>query len=371
MSTRARRLLFAVLAALILSLPAPALAAQGMELALQDDKVFLQDQGPGVERGLTHARRLGVTTIKAILVWTPGSTFPEHDRLLAAAAARGMRVQFDLTAVPAWGGSTRITDTTRPSRARFASFAYRVARHFRGRVARYSIWNEPNWHTWLQPARRAPSSYRGLYVAARNAIVRADPAVPVLLGELAPHENPPWSIGPLAFLRRMSCQDRGGRALRRCPPLKADGVALHPYEFLHPPEWRGPHPDSVTIGTLGRLTRELRRLARRRALIAPGGRPPPVYLTEFAYFASGDRSVPSRTRARWLARAYDIALAHPRVRQMTLFGLLQTPSLDSWNVGVLTRRGRRDASYRTLERWAVRRARAGQIAAPLLAPFPG
>jgi hypothetical protein len=370
MSARARRLPCATLAALALAVPAPALGAPGMELALQDDKVFVLDQGPGVERGLDHARRLGATTIKALMSWRPGPPFPEHDRLVSAAAARGVRVQLDITAVPRWGGSTQVTDTTRPSRARFARFAYRVARHFRGRVTRYSVWNEPNWHTWLLPARRAPASYRGLYVAARNAIKRADPAAQVLLGELAPHENPPASIGPRAFLRRMSCEDRTGRRLRHCPPLEADGVALHPYEFSHPPSWRGAHPDSMTIGTLHRLNAELRRLSRRRALVAPGGGPPPVYLTEFAYFASGDRSVRSRTRARWLARAYDIALANPRVRQMTLFGLLKTPSLESWNVGVLGRGGHRDASYRTLERWAVRRARAGQIAAPLLAPFP-
>ena len=45
----------------------------------------------------------------------------------------------------------------------FGKWAGVVAEHFAGRVDRYSIWNEPNWKTWLGPLKAAPALYRSLY----------------------------------------------------------------------------------------------------------------------------------------------------------------------------------------------------------------
>lgn len=364
---RARALLWALLPALTIAaaaFPGAADAGRGMEVAVQDDKVFVSNHGEGVERGLDLARELGATTVRALIVWDETPDFSAHDRLVEAATARGMRVQLSITAVPRWGGSDGVTDTVRPSVPRFAAFAAHVAGHFRGRVASYSIWNEPNWRTWLQPARGAPARYRAIYVAAYAAIKRADPAARVLLGELAPHVNPPWSIGPISFLREMTCQDEDGRRLRRCVPLRTDGVAIHPYEFAHPPDWRGAREGSVTLGTLDRLTRELRRLSRRRALVAPRGGPPAVYLTEFGYFASGKRATPKRARARWLPQAFQIALRNPHVRQMTLFGLIRNPG-EKWDVGVVSGGGRPESAFDALRRWTDARSGRGLIAARL------
>lgn len=346
-----------VIAALLALVSAtPATAARGMEVAVQDDKVFVSNEAPGVEHGLDLARQMGATTVRALLAWDETPDFFAHDRLVAAAAARGMRVQFSLTGTPRWGGSTKATDTLRPSAARFATFAARVAAHYRGRVGSYSIWNEPNWHTWIRPARTAPTQYRALYTAGYKAIKQADPAAKVLIGELAPHVNPPQSIGPLTFLQKLGC--------KRCKPLVTDGVALHPYEFKHAPSWRGVRAGSVTIGTLGRMTTELRRLAKRGVLKQPGGGAPPVHLTEFGYFASGPRATPKRLRARWMPQAFQIALRNPRVRQMTLFGLIRNPG-ESWDVGIVARSGRPEPAFHALRRWTDARARRALIAGPL------
>ena len=50
--------------------------------------------------------------------------------------------------------------------------------------------------------------------------------------------------------------------MRKCPKLKADGYAHHPYDFRHAPNFQYPGADNVTIGTLSRLTRALDRLKR-------------------------------------------------------------------------------------------------------------
>jgi hypothetical protein len=351
-------------AALLATAPAPASAARGMELAVQDDKVFVVGEPPGVDAGLDKARELGMTTVRALVTWRTALDLHAYDRLVNAASARGMRVQLSLTGMPRWGGSNKVTDTTRPSPRRFARFAAHIARHFRGRVASYSIWNEPNWRTWMVPRRSAPARYRAIYTAAYAAVKKADPSARVLLGELAPHVNPPWSTGPLRFLREMSCQDRRGRRARRCKPIRTDGVALHPYEFRHRPRWRGARTGSVTIGTVGRLTRELRRLGRTRALISSKGGPAPVYLTEFAYFASGKRSTPARLRARWLPQAFELALRTSRVRQMTLFGLFRDPG-EKWDVGMIDQLGRHDAAFGSLQRWSSARGRKGLVTTAL------
>ena len=41
--------------------------------------------------------------------------------------------------------------------------------HFRGRVARYAIWNEPNWWSLLGPSAHAARIYRRLYLRGRAA----------------------------------------------------------------------------------------------------------------------------------------------------------------------------------------------------------
>ena len=112
-----------------------------------------------------------------------------------------------------------------------------MARHFQGRVARYSLWNEPNWWNLLRPRREAARIYRRLYPRGRAAVKKADPAAGVLFGELAPLANARASTAPLRFLRRITCSDRDWHATRVCPPLVADGVALHPYTLQWAPEF--------------------------------------------------------------------------------------------------------------------------------------
>ena len=129
-----------------------------------------------------------------------------------------------------------------------------VAAHFKGRVDRYAIWNEPNWNTWLAPGKSAASLYRALYAAGYKATKAADPqgqgpvrrARPVGGGR---------AIAPLKFLRDVTCSNANYKAAKRCAPLKADGFAHHPYQFTSAPRHGSPaRPDDVPIGALSRLT---------------------------------------------------------------------------------------------------------------------
>ena len=380
--------LVTIVAALVVSLLAApnSQAARGMELAIQDDGVFVVGnkrwQG---DKPFEYARALGVTRIRANLAWAytmfpqqynarrkPASIqyeFGDIDALVNNAAEHGIRVHLSLTGpAPRWANSRRARPQKgawyKPSAAEYGRWVAVVAQHFKGRVDRYSIWNEPNWKTWLGPLGSAPSIYRSMYSRGYNAIKEADSRAQVLIGETSPYQRPGMSTAPLAFLRAVTCVNKNYRRVRKCTRLRADGYAHHPYDFTHAPAFQYPGADNVTIGTLRRLTRALDRLSRAGALRKNGGGRMPVYLTEYGYFAKGKRALPTRTRSRYLQQAYTLALRNGRVRSQLqyLLPVLPRGSNSTFNTGIVTQTGKRLSQYSALQRWY--RANRGRVKRP-------
>jgi hypothetical protein len=368
-------------------------AARGLEIALQDDPVFVGQSYFNRERGLRVARSLGVTRIKVNVNWAfamsraqmssrsrpRGFTtygFARYDPLIDAAARHGIRIHAALTGpAPRWAtGNRRKVGGHRPNVREFETFARQAVQHFKGRVDRYSIWNEPNWKTWLGPSRAAPGLYRALYLRGYRAIKTVDPAAKVLIGETAPYRRPGFSSAPLAFLRSVACVNKRYRRSGRCPQLRADGYAHHPYEFRRSPRYRYPGADNVTMGTLGRLTRALDRLQRAGALRKNGGGRLSVFLTEFGYFARGHRALPRRTRSRYLAQGFNIALRNGRVRSQLQYLLVSPPRRFPWSffdLGLMSTSGRKAAQFGALQRWYRRNRGRVKRASTFSLPPPG
>jgi len=349
-------------------------AARGMELAIQDDSLFVQGhsrwQG---DKAFDYARAIGVTRIRVNLLWAYTMPQPQYDArrkpaeinynftqidsLIDRAAANGIRVHLSLTGpAPRWANARRADQPKawyKPNARQFGEFATVVAEHFRGRVDRYSIWNEPNWRTWLGPLKAAPRLYRAMYVRGYKAIKKADRRAAVLIGETSPYGRRGLSTSPLAFLRKVACVNSRYRRVGRCPKLKADGYAHHPYDFNHAPNFQYRGADNVTIGTLSRLTRALDRLKRSGALRRPRGGRMPLYLTEYGYFASGRRALPARKRSRYLKQAYSIALRNGRVKSQLQYLMMTLPrgSQSTFNTGLVTARGKRLPQYNALRSW--------------------
>jgi hypothetical protein len=351
-------------------------AARQMELALQDDAVFVEGKYRSWQgnKPFNFARGIGVTRLRVSMLWSytlPESQFnarnkpaalnydfSRFDQLIDQAAAHGIRIHLSLTGpAPRWANAKRATQRRawyKPNATEFGKFAAVAAEHFKGRVDRYSIWNEPNWKTWLGPLSSGPALYRQLYVKGYSAIKAADPAAKVLIGETAPSAKRGWSTAPLAFLRGVTCVNRKYRRTRSCPKLKADGYAHHPYDFAHAPSYQVRGSDNVTIGTLSRLTRALDKLSRSGALRMNGGGRMPLYLTEYGYFASGHRALSKKLRSRYLQQAYSLALKNPRVRSQLQYLLVQPPRstrASFFDLGLVTLGGTRNAGYNALKRW--------------------
>ena len=237
-----------------------------------------------------------------------------------------------------------------PNVQEYAAFVRAAAAHFRGRVDRYSIWNEPNHVAWLRPHRKAPSIYRRLYVAGYAAVKSVDPGAQVLIGETSPYAKKRAAMAPIRFLRGAACVDSRWR-LRCRSGLVADGYAHHPYEFEHAPRFRYPGRDNATIGTLGRLTGALDRLKKSRALRPGAGRSVDLYLTEFGYFGTGRRRIAEAKRVKYLRQAYGIAFLHPRVRQLLQYQLVSPPvRYTTFDTALLGRDGRLTRVYDALRK---------------------
>jgi len=352
---------------------APAHAARGMDVALQDDSTFVAQFGLKREAALTLADELFVSRIRVNLPWNaivnsptkkkPPKTrkydFTSYSLLLNKARNHGIRLQVTIGGLaPAWATGDHRVGAYKVNAKYYKEYVAAVVKHFRRDVDRFAIWNEPNYITWNAPLSSAAATYRKLYTAAYGVIRSMAPSAKVLIGETAPFGKSGRSISPLRFLRDVV----------KAGPLKADGYAHHPYDFRHPVDYRYPGADNVTISTLGRLTSQLDKLAKSGRLTTPAGKRLDVYLTEYGYMATGRWKVAESKRSKYLTKAFQIALDNPRVKEMLQYLLVTPPDRTLFfNTSIVSKKGKRSPTFKALASWAKKQAKAKRIA-PRLPP---
>jgi hypothetical protein len=263
----------------------------------------------------------------------------------------------------------------RPDARQFGEFARAMADHFKGRVDRYSLWNEGNYVSWLSPLAEGPAIYRALYLSGYAGIKAADPKAKVLIGETAPFALHGRSTAPLEFLRRVACVTKRYKPDKACAAaipapggaLRADGYAHHPYDFLHGPSYKYKGRDNVTIGTLPRLTSALDRLRKAKALLGSRGRRLQLHLTEFGYFQAGRRRISESRQAKYLPKAFAIAQRNPRVKEMLQYGLVVPPPDHAgafFQLGIVALDGQPRPPYNALAAWVRSAFKRRSIAKP-------
>ncbi len=376
MNPRFKLCLFAVACSFLLA--PSAFAAKHMEFAVQDDAVFVNGLYSGGKIGFKLAQGLNASWVRANVSWSyvvkrdaKRKRAPKHvtynwtgyDNVVQFAASRGIHVQLALTGpAPAWATGDHRVGHMKPKAGPFKEFARAAAEHFRGRVTRYSIWNEPNYVGWIAPLSSAARTYRGLYTRGYAAIKAVDPTAQVLFGETSPYALKNRATAPLKFLRDVTCAKPTYKKARSCGTLKTDGVAHHPYDFDHAPAYRFPGADNVTLATVGRLTTALSKLRKARLLTTPTGGVPYVYLTEYGYFSSGKRRLSASKQGSYLVKAFTMAQKNPRVKQMLQYLLVKpTKKYAFFDTSIASRAGHGTTAYKKLAAWAKRAAKAGKI----------
>jgi hypothetical protein len=231
-------------------------------------------------------------------------------------------------------------------------------------VHRYSVWNEPNYDMRLAPKGAAPSMYRNLYKAAWDAIKGVDPSAQVFIGETSP-EQLRRIRAPLEFLRAVTCATPKYTRAGNCAPLLTDGYAHHPYDYRHSPSYNFPGADNVTLKTIGRLTNALNKLKHAGLLMTPSGGTPFVYATEYGYFSSGKYKLSAQKQGDYLVRAFKMAQANPRIKQLIQYLVIKPPSKYLFfDTSIAGRNGKPTTAFNMLASWAKGAAASGRIAKP-------
>jgi hypothetical protein len=323
-SARPRRAALVLIATLALWLGWSVREARAFEIAVQDDPTFLFNSGKiSRDAGLQRAQQLGATALRINVIWADWvrNGPPLYDAAITAAARYRIAVHLTLVGTPGDSRGDRRLSNKRPSAKLFGSFVTAVASSFRGRVARYSLWNEPNLDLFLSPQSSAPTMYRDLYRAGYAALKRTDPGAKVLFGELfSGNVRAPSGRGPLDFLSRMSGN------------LRADGLAYHPFQYTDGPRQRSRR--YVGLASISSIKGALRSAARRRAVRTPGGASLPIYFTEFGYLTRGSYRIRSESRrASWTVEAFRMAKAGG-ARSMLYYHLVRNYG-NRWDAGIV------------------------------------
>jgi hypothetical protein len=384
------RLICVLTIAFALCTGATAHAATGMEVGVQDDPALFAGIYSTPQIGLNLAERLKASKVRVNVIWSyivgrkaaKARKKPKHirynwsgfDLLVHNASLYGMSVQMALSGpAPAWATGNHKIGPYKPKASLYKGFAAAVAKHFRGSVSRYSIWNEPNHRAWISPLGSAPRIYRGLYQAGYSAVKHNAPGAQVLIGETSPFaiKGGRTAMAPLKFLRGVTCAKSNYKRARGCAALKTDGYAQHPYDFTHKPTYKYPGRDNVTIGVLGRLSSALSKLQGAGLLKTPSGGVPPIYLTEYGYLRSGHKRMPESKRKKYLVQAFNIALHNPNVKEMLHYTLVQpTKGFAVFDTSLATRSGKPFPSFTALAAWAQNAAAHGEIT-PVSRPSGG
>ena len=375
MTRRFRRFALVLTLSLVAALGAgssSAQAAPGMELALQDDATFVTQEYPKMkhDKSFPLLRQLNVTWLRVNIGWAgvigakaarakkkPSNVrydFTSYDTLINAARANGVKLEIGLTgSAPAWATGNKRIGPNKPNAKHFKGFVQAAVNHLGPHVQRWSIWNEPNHIGWISPLKSQASIYRSLYTAAYGVIKAADPGDDVLIGETAPYASRKGvATPPLTFIR----------ALTKSGTLRADGFAHHPYDFNHKPTFKFPGRDNVTLSGLDKLVKLLDSLTKKKKLTTPEGGRLDLYLTEFGYLRSGRQKQSESNRAKYIRQGYDMALKHPRVRQMLHFLLVQpAKKYRFFDTSLVSQGGGKTATFNALADWA--QDNIGQISA--------
>jgi len=338
-----RRALLLIVVALAVVLPAAgAHGARGQTMTFEAPV----DLGDAATRApaMEEIGSLGVRSLRVILYWqtvAPAAeqrvkpSFDEtdpasydwsaYDAIIDGARERGWTILLTVSGpVPRWATNGARDNLTRPSPNEFRKFMQAVGRRYGAKVARWSIWNEPNQPQFLLPQYSerthtplSPRIYRNLFLAAQRGLRNVGLGdAPLLIGETSPRGTGKV-VAPLTFLRGVACLNARYRRHGKCAALDVDGYAHHAYTRASGPFFRPEGPNDVTIGVLGRLTTALDRAGRARAL----PRRLPVHLTEFGIQSEPDpvSGVSFARQAEYRSLSERIAWFNPRVASFSQY----------------------------------------------------
>ena len=283
---------------------------------------------------LHWARGLGVGWVKQQVMWHTIEHGPNDfeweqlDRAVEACDAFGFRLLLSVIRAPDWTRAVELESGPPADYAEFGRFMGQVATRYRGRVAAYELWNEPNLAREWRGDTLDAARFVALVAEGAMAVRAADPAALIISGAPAVTgiNDGVEAIDDRVFLRGMY---EAGVA------RWVDGIGAHPYGFANPPgeSWRdaehvasshNEHPSFFFQDTLEDY---------RAIMLAYGDTGRQLWITEFGWpsvegMGAMDtagweygRQVSESQQARYVVRAYQMGDERPWVGPMFLWNL--------------------------------------------------
>jgi len=285
-------------------------------------------------QALAQVEQLGCRWVVQTFSWREiahwrGRYIWEHpDAVVRGAEHYGLHLIARLDQTPAWAISGQEINGPPDDLKDYGDFVEAVARRYRGRVAGYVIWNEPNLAREWGGRQPDPAEYVVMLREAHARIKAADPQAAVVAAGLAPtNDRSETALDDRVFLEEMYAAGAGAYF---------DVLGAHPYGFAYSPD---DLPDAHEGFNLARIV-DLRYIME-----AHGDTHKPVWATEMGWTtdAEGDQAwlaVLPEEQADYLTQAF--ARARQEWPWLTVMAV--------WNLGDGLQSGERDG----YEKWGYR-----------------
>jgi hypothetical protein len=287
---------------------------------------------------LEWARGLGVGWVKQQVEWHtiehgPDNIEWEHlDRAVEASNAFGFKLLLSVTHAPDWTRATTLESGPPTDYAQFGRFMGQLATRYKGRVAAYELWNEPNLGREWRGDTLDPARFVALVAQGAAAVRAADPDAVIISGAPAVTgiNDGVEAIDDRVFLRGMYA---AGVA------QWVDGIGAHPYGFANPPaeSWQdaehvasshNEHPSFFFYDTLEDY---------HTIMLEYGDTEHQIWVTEFGWPSVENmgemdttgweygREVSEDQQAEYIVRAYRMGEERQWVERMFLWNLNMAP----------------------------------------------
>jgi hypothetical protein len=319
----------ALLCALALAGPGRALAVQKLNTGVSniysnEAPAFQQVRSTGSTLALAPLRWNEVAPSQLPESWNPEDPADPHynwdfiDKWVVNAVAQGLTPILDVRGAPRWAEGCTPTGEAicKPDPAALAAFTRAAVKRFSGsfgNLPRVTYWqglNEPNLSLFFEPQYEgntlvSPDLYRTLINTFYAAVKSVEPSNIVLMAGLGPIAVPNYTIGPIAFAKKLLCMGGSNnrpRPIGNCAPVNFDIFDVHPYTTGGPTHKGG--VNDVEMGDLQKL-QTLLHAADKAGRIGGIYKHTPLWVSEFGWDSNppDPGGLSTKIEAQWVSEA--------------------------------------------------------------------
>jgi hypothetical protein len=203
-----------------------AINASSTTIGISDPYLYNMSQAD-IDKTLDTMLGMGVKDVRIMIPWAGVEMYKGKynwsavDRVVNSAATRGMGVLGIINSTPYWAATNKVPISGHPDPNVYADFAGKVAQRYKGKVAAYEVWNEPNGFKYWSNV--DPVKYTTMLKAAYSTIKAQDPTATVIGGVVgAGLSFGNIAMNPVTFVDKMYQNGAGGYF---------DALSFHPYHY--------------------------------------------------------------------------------------------------------------------------------------------